>query len=229
MWGKSWPINKSKKMPRLQLNVAVDVTTCNKIIQCGGKYSCRAICAGTPLNWPRKEKMMRKIFNLMAVLSLLNLVYPCYSAADVTNMTAYPIYLKPEKGYRPIKVNPGETFKGRHDAIIVPAQNPGKVYKTVDNVDAVVGEDGKIYSSSHDIQGALGQFFLGGWIDALPLDYKGRKRWAIYFEKSLEVEKQREQEREAKAAAAKTTGEKRLEPASQARVVGKGEPLVDQR
>ena len=159
----------------------------------------------------------------MAVFLAFNLIAPWYSAADVTNMSAYPIYLKPEKGYVPIKINPGETFKGRHDAIIVPSQKPGKVYKTVDNVDAIVGEDGEIHSSSHDIQGAVGQVVLGGWIDALSPDSKVISKWAKHFKKSLEIVKQREQETEKNAAAAKTKGEKILDPK-----VGKAQPLFEE-
>lgn len=132
----------------------------------------------------------------MAVFFAINLISPWYSSADVTNMSAYPIYLKPENGYLPIKVNPGKTFKGRHDGIIVPSQKPGKVYKTVDNVDAVVDEDGEIHSSSNDIQGAVGQVIIGGWHDLHHPDHEGINEWAKSFEKSKEVEKQREQERE---------------------------------
>ncbi len=173
--------------------------------------------------------MIRKKFNLLAVFSLFNLFHPWYSSADVTNMSAYPIYLKPEKNCSsPIKVNPGETFKGAHDAIIVPSQKPGKVYKTVDNVDAVVAEDGEIHSSANDIQGAVGQVIIGGWRDAPPPESRGRGKWAIYFEKSREGEKERVKESEIKATGPKTIEEHRREPKGHARL-DQSEHIEDKR
>lgn len=113
--------------------------------------------------------MTRKIWKVLAVFSALHLITAWYSCADVTNQSAQPIYIKPERGATLIRINPGETFKGRHDGIIVPAQKPGKVFKIVDYVDARVDEAGEVHPSAHNIPGLVGlavQVVIGGWLDA---------------------------------------------------------------
>lgn len=132
--------------------------------------------------------MTRMSLPLLAVFFALQLLTVGCSWAAVTNQSAQPIYIKPERGDTPIRVNPGETYKGRQDGIMVPAQKPGKVYKTVDNVDARVDADGEVHPSAHNLQGVVGlaaQVFFGGWLDEPPLRDIGE--WQKSFDKAKEI------------------------------------------
>jgi hypothetical protein len=129
--------------------------------------------------------MLRMTYNLLAVFLLFHLFCPWDSSADVINRSVYPVYAKPEHGNILIKINPGETFKGEHDGIILPAQSPGKVYKTVDHVDVMVDAVGTIHCHAHDLKGAIGQFLIGGWLDAQ--SYNSLREWRKSFEKSYEL------------------------------------------
>lgn len=97
----------------------------------------------------------------------------------VKNNSSNTVYIKPENDDVPVAVEKGTAYIGKQDGIAVPIKHPGKVYKTVNDVDAVVDKNGDIDYSSNDLLGMAGQPVKGGWLDSAP-----DSSWNKIFEKS---------------------------------------------
>ena len=92
---------------------------------------------------------------------------------DVTNSSGGVMWVKPETGTKPIALRPGEKYVGPQDGFTHP-DVPNKVFKTVNNIDAVCKPGGKVDTSGGNIKEKAGQLInplLGSTNPILHINY----------------------------------------------------------
>jgi hypothetical protein len=103
------------------------------------------------------------------------------------NNSTSTIWVKPGNSDTAVAVPPGEPYIGDQDGIAIPEHQPGKVFKTVDNIDATVNPDGSVTTSGGTPIEQAGQFFKGSWKDQSWLEErqsKGDRGWDDLFDQS---------------------------------------------
>jgi hypothetical protein len=128
---------------------------------------------------------MNKIGNLLLLTNLLL----CPAIADVSNESQETIYLKTESSDRTFPLEPGRTYNGRQDGLVVQGARKGQVYKVVDNINVIVGQNYSIetfaslsLSTLDKIQATVEQAIKGGWKDKR--FNKNHPDWNQLFEQS---------------------------------------------
>ncbi|WP_438725776.1 hypothetical protein ACR9YC_07190 [Parasphingorhabdus sp. DH2-15] len=96
----------------------------------------------------------------------------------VKNSSNFVIAIKLENRPQAVRLNPGGIWRGSQDGLIAPMDHPGKVFKSVDNVDLEILPGGEIRTTGSGdiidkIAGDIGQVALGGWkdISVMPADW----------------------------------------------------------
>jgi RHS repeat-associated protein len=109
---------------------------------------------------------------------------------EVVNNSPNTIWVKPELTGEAVPVAPGETYHDRQDGLALTDDGKDWVFKTVDNIDAKVTQDGLVVTHGGSIQEKIGQLVKGGWKGRDWLkeqQKKGDHGWDDLFEKGKPV------------------------------------------